>query len=162
MAHDDVRIDGEPQHAQPPFEGVLPHGHVPFDQKVRPPHIVDQDVQATLLTLDTRHQRLHLRRVQMIDLHGDAPAATCCTSSAVSSIVSGRLYSERCVRVVRPVRYTMAPAAPSSIAMPRPAPRVAPATNATLPLRTWLIIQLSLARFRLGLMPRADLRGQAL
>src|SRR5437867_5395725 len=86
----------------------------------------------------------------------------CCTSSAVSSIVSGRLYSERCVRVVRPVRYTVAPAAPSSIAMPRPAPRVAPATNATLPLRTWLIIQLSLARFRLGLMPRADLRGQAL
>jgi len=30
----------------------------------------------TLVTLDTRHQRLHLRRVQMIDLHGDAPAAS--------------------------------------------------------------------------------------
>jgi len=40
-----------------------------------PPHIVDQDIQATLLTLDSRHQRLHLRRVQMIDLHGYAVAA---------------------------------------------------------------------------------------
>src|SRR5439155_13686828 len=156
VARDDVRIDGEPQHAQPPFEGVLPHGHVPFDQKVRPPHIVDQDVQATLLTLDTRHQRLHLRRVQMIDLHGDAPAATCCTSSAVSSIVSGRLYSERCVRVVRPVRYTMAPAAPSSTAMPRPAPRVAPATNATLPSSMRVIIHLALGPLHLGLMPNYD------
>ena len=75
MAGDDMRVDGEPQHAQPLFQGVLPHGHVPLDQKVRPPHIVDQDIQATLLTLDTRHQRLHLRRVQMIDLHGDALAA---------------------------------------------------------------------------------------
>src|SRR5438093_13560813 len=45
-------------------------------KKSAPPHIVDQDVQATLLTLDTRHQRLHLRRVQMIDLHGDAPPAS--------------------------------------------------------------------------------------
>src|SRR4029077_3604358 len=77
----------------------------------------------------------------------------CCTRSAVSSIVLGRLSSERCVRVVRPVQYTVAPAAPSSIAMPRPAPRVAPATSATLPLSTWLIIQLSLSRCRRELRP---------
>ena len=74
-----------------------------------------------------------------------------CTNSAVSSIVSGRLYSERCVRVVRPVTYTVAPAAPNSTAMPRPAPRVPPATNATLSFSTRLIVQLSLARFRLEL-----------
>lgn len=54
------------------------------------------------------------------------------TRPAVSSIVSGRSYSERQARVVRPVTYTVAPAAPSSMAMPRPAPRVAPATSATL------------------------------
>ena len=59
------------------------------------------------------------------------PAAS--TSSAVSSIVSGRSYSERCARVLRPVQYTVAPASPSATAMPRPAPRVAPATSATLP-----------------------------
>ena len=36
-------------------------------------------------------------------------------------------------RVDRPVQYTVAPAAPSCTAIPRPAPRVAPATRATLP-----------------------------
>ena len=59
------------------------------------------------------------------------PAAV--TSSAVSSIVSGRSYSDRRSRVLRPVQYTVAPASPSATAMPRPAPRVAPATKATLP-----------------------------
>ncbi|BBG02157.1 hypothetical protein PSA01_12000 [Pseudonocardia saturnea] len=60
------------------------------------------------------------------------PAAV--TSSAVSSIVSGLPYSDARSRVVRPVQYTVAPAAPSSTAMPRPAPRVAPATSAIRPL----------------------------
>src|SRR5687768_7924556 len=55
------------------------------------------------------------------------------TSSAVSSIVSGRSYSERRSRVLRPGQYTVAPASPSATAVPRPAPRVAPATSATLP-----------------------------
>ena len=54
------------------------------------------------------------------------------TRPAVSSIVSGRSYSERRARVLRPVTYTVAPAAPSSTAVPRLAPRVAPATSATL------------------------------
>ena len=54
------------------------------------------------------------------------------TSSAVRSMVSGRSYSLRFCRVLRPVQYTVAPASPSAIAMPRPAPRVAPATSATL------------------------------
>ena len=35
--------------------------------------------------------------------------------------------------MVRPVQYTVAPASPSATAVPRPAPRVAPATRATLP-----------------------------
>ena len=56
------------------------------------------------------------------------PAAV--TSSAVSSMVSGRLYSLRAAAVLRPVQYTVAPASPSATAMPRPAPRVAPATSA--------------------------------
>ena len=38
-----------------------------------------------------------------------------------------------CVRLLRPVQYTVAPASPSARAMPRPAPRVAPATTATWP-----------------------------
>jgi hypothetical protein len=65
------------------------------------------------------------------------PAAV--TSSAVSSMVSGRSYSERCPPPERPVTYTVAPAAPSCAAMPRPAPLVAPATSATLPVRAPLV-----------------------
>jgi hypothetical protein len=40
--------------------------------------------------------------------------------SAVSSMVSGRLYEERLPRTLRPVQYTVAPAPPSARAMPRP------------------------------------------
>src|SRR5882672_3164538 len=54
------------------------------------------------------------------------------TRDAVSSIVSGRFISDDWDRVDRPVTYTVAPAAPSCTAIPRPAPRVAPATRATL------------------------------
>src|SRR3954447_15133367 len=54
---------------------------------------------------------------------------------AVSSIVSGRRYGDGCPVTLRPVQYTVAPASPSARAMPRPAPRVAPATSATRPAR---------------------------
>src|SRR6266550_3797981 len=54
--------------------------------------------------------------------------------SAVSAIVSGRPYGEGLPRTLRPVQYTVAPASPKARAIPRPAPRVAPATTAT-----WLV-----------------------
>src|SRR5271166_3388290 len=54
--------------------------------------------------------------------------------SAVSSMVSGRPYGERLPRTLRPVQYTIAPASPKARAIPRPAPRVAPATTATCPV----------------------------
>src|SRR3954451_5506393 len=54
--------------------------------------------------------------------------------AAVSSIVSGRAYGEGLPRPLRPVQYTIAPASPRARAIPRPAPRVAPATTATCPV----------------------------
>jgi hypothetical protein len=45
-------------------------------------------------------------------------------------------------RVLRPVQYTSAPASPSALAIPRPAPRVAPATTATLPSSVFPITRL--------------------
>src|SRR5437588_6680542 len=63
------------------------------------------------------------------------PAAV--TSSAVSSIVSGRPRAAGRPRELRPVQYTIAPASPSATAIPRPAPRVAPATSAILPFNTF-------------------------
>ena len=43
--------------------------------------------------------------------------------------------------MVRPVQYTVAPASPSATAVPRPAPRVAPATSATLPSSGLVIVE---------------------
>ena len=63
-----------------------------------------------------------------------APPATL-IMSAVSSIVSGRPYGERLPRTLRPVQYTVAPDSARARAMPRPAPRVAPATTAIWPVR---------------------------
>ena len=59
---------------------------------------------------------------------------SCSMIAAVSSIVSGRPYGERLPRTLRPVQYTIAPASPKARAIPRPAPRVAPATTATCPV----------------------------
>src|SRR4029077_18954962 len=67
------------------------------------------------------------------------PAAV--TSSAVSSMVSGRPGVGCRPRVrrreLRPVQYTVPPASPRATAMPRPAPRVAPATSAILPVNSF-------------------------
>ena len=62
------------------------------------------------------------------------------------------------MRLLRPVQYTVAPASPNIRAIPRPAPRVAPATTATRPLNglgmaslvVWLTLQMSRAPYRSG------------
>lgn len=59
------------------------------------------------------------------------PAAM--TRSAISSIVSSRSSGDRWSYIVRPVQYTVAPCVPSSTAVPRPAPRVAPLMSRTIP-----------------------------
>src|SRR5690349_11160147 len=63
--------------------------------------------------------------------------------SAVSSIVSGRLYGDGLPRVLRPVQITVAPASPRARAIARPAPRVAPATTAICPESVDVVIYLS-------------------
>src|SRR3954471_12536619 len=52
-------------------------------------------------------------------------------------MVSGRASGDGLPLTLRPVQYTVAPASASARAMPRPAPRVAPATSATRPLNGW-------------------------
>src|SRR5688572_14604149 len=161
VAGDDVCVDGEPQQVQPAGQGMLPYGYIPLGQPLPSPDVVDQDIQAAVLARDTRYQGLHLRRVQMIDLHGDALAA-----SVLHQL--GRLFNRFGTVILGTLRARGATSEvhrgssrPSSTAMPRPAPRVAPATNATLPLRTGLIIQLSLARFCLELMPNVAVQALA-
>src|SRR5215213_7219074 len=133
VAGDDVRVYGEPQHPKASLQGVLPHRHVPLEEALRTPHVVDQHVQTACSSSmrPTRVRTCSGSRWSTRTAMPRPPARS--TSSAVSSIVSGRSYSERSSRVDRPVTYTVAPAAPSSTAIPRPAPRVPPATRATFP-----------------------------
>jgi hypothetical protein len=50
---------------------MLPHRCAPFDQEIRAPDVVDQNIQPALLALDPRDQGLHLSGDQMVGLHGD-------------------------------------------------------------------------------------------
>src|SRR5260370_15070647 len=68
------------------------------------------------------------------------PAAL--TSSAVSSNACGNSGTAGRPRVLRPVTYTVAPSPPSTTAMPRPAPLLAPVTRATLPSITVMTIRM--------------------
>ena len=132
VAGDRVRVDGEAQQVQPVLEVGLPDGGVPLHLGGAQ-DVVDQHVQRPLLVADALHQRRHLVGDEVVDLDRDAAAAR-----GVDQL-GGLLDRLRPVHlrplgvVVRPVQYTVAPAAPSWTAIPRPAPRVAPATSATRP-----------------------------
>ena len=127
VAGDQVRVDRQAQHPQPLLEVVLPHRRVPLEQQLAAPDVVDQHVEppaARRRSAATSASTWPASRWSTATAIPVPPAAL--TSSAVSSIVSGRSYSERRSRVLRPVQYTVAPASPSATAVPRPAPRVAP------------------------------------
>jgi hypothetical protein len=68
------------------------------------PDVIDQDIQAAVLVRDTRDQRLHLRRIQMINLHGDALAARVLHEL-------GRLFNRFRTVVLRALRARGAPSA---------------------------------------------------
>src|SRR5262245_35527382 len=95
------------------------------------------------------------------------PAAV--TRSAVSSMVSGRpsrskgpraLRRRRAPttdRLLRPVQYTTAPIPPSAVATPRPAPRVAPATTATMDCllcMLWVKLAIRAGSSKWGIRPK--------
>ena len=112
MAGDGVRVDRQPQRAQPVVQVRFPDRLVPLDLG-RAPDVVHQDVEPPLLALDAAHQRADLLRHEMVHLDRDPAAAGLVDrAAAVSSIVSGRFISDRWLAVVRPVQYTVAPAAP--------------------------------------------------
>jgi hypothetical protein len=63
---DDVGVDGESQDAKAGVEIVLPELGVPPGEVVAAPDVVDEDVEASLVGLDARYERLHLRRVEVV------------------------------------------------------------------------------------------------
>jgi hypothetical protein len=83
-----MRIDAQTQHFQAVFEIVVPDRLVPFEEVLAAPDVVDENVEPRLFMADALDEPLDRGCVEMIDLDRDAFAAV--TSSAVSSIVSGR------------------------------------------------------------------------
>jgi hypothetical protein len=51
---------------------MLPYWFIPFNQIIPSPDIIHQHIETALLSLDARHQRLHLFRIQMINLQSDS------------------------------------------------------------------------------------------
>ena len=84
-----------------------------------------------MIVADAFEQRLDVRVDRVIAANGDAVASAVRDLLAASSIVPGTPSVVGPLPALRPVTYTVAPAAPSSRAMPRPAPRLAPVTSAT-------------------------------
>ena len=65
-------------HQQPIGERLLPEPLAPIGQFIAAPDIVDEQIEAPgLLTPNLCEQRSHLFRHGMVNLHGDADAATC-------------------------------------------------------------------------------------
>ncbi|GAA3066719.1 hypothetical protein GCM10020000_58630 [Streptomyces olivoverticillatus] len=75
VAGDEVRLDGEPHHAQARREVHLPGLLVELQQVVAAPHVVDQHVEPPLLPLDAPDELLDLLGHQVVGGHRDAGAA---------------------------------------------------------------------------------------
>jgi hypothetical protein len=99
-----VRVDCQAQEPQPVLEVVLPERRLPLEQQFPTPDVVDDDVKPPALGIDPLYKRLDLTSLEMVDCDRDPYAPAAVTSSAVSSIVSGRSYSDRRSPVVRPVQ----------------------------------------------------------
>ena len=135
----DPALDKRPARGRTLVEETLPRGGLPR-------HDNGEHIEPLLLPTHPVEQRGDLVLFGVVDAHGMPVTAVAVTISAVSSIVSGlpalngQTYSV-VVRLLRPVQYTVAPASPSIRAMPRPAPRVAPATTATRRLSAFNIAE---------------------
>jgi hypothetical protein len=131
MRRDQMGMDTETEHAQAVLEVMRPDGLVPFLQILAAPQVIHQDVETTLLGAGALDQLSDLVSDEMIDPNGYAVAAGCRNElgrflDGFGPGIFGLLLA------CRPSGHVDRRAgSPSSTAMPRPAPRVAPATRAT-------------------------------
>ena len=76
---DEVRIDGEPQNAQPVVEVELPDRRVPLRgaalEQLAAPDVVDEHVDVAVVAPDPVGEALDLHRVEVIDRYRDTGAA---------------------------------------------------------------------------------------
>jgi hypothetical protein len=103
MRGDQMGVDAEAKQAQAVGKIVLPDRLVPFEQLLAAPDVVDQDVEPPCVAADPLDQGADLVRNEMVRGTAMPAPPSDVTSSAVSSIVSGRWYSDGRSRVDRPV-----------------------------------------------------------
>jgi len=97
------------------------HSGVFHSNSFSPPQMsVDEDVEAALLRVDPPHQRLDLRRLEMVDRDGDAAAAGVVDQrrGLLDSSPAGRTRAPPGRRTTGAV--DVRPASPSATAVPRP------------------------------------------
>ena len=130
MTRDVVRALPDVENAQQ-VEGLLPEGAGFGELSRHRSCVVDQDIEALLLVADTLEQMAHLLVVGVVA--GDSNAIAACLGHGLGGALHRS--TERMVlppSLLRPVTYTVAPAAPRAMAIPFPTPRLAPVTTATL------------------------------
>src|SRR5918994_5398656 len=77
VRRDQMGMNAETEHAQTVLEIMLPDGLVPFLEILSAPHVIDEDVETTLLGADAIDQSFNFLSDEMIHLDGDAIAAGC-------------------------------------------------------------------------------------
>ena len=137
-------VDAQPQDPQAVVQIVFPDRPVPRRRRalehLGAPDVVDQDVDARRSRRGSGAPARAPRRPRDGRPGSRRPRRRVRRRARRSPRWSrvGRSQTSRCPTTeLRPVHTTVAPASPSAAAMPRPAPRVAPATTATRPRRAW-------------------------
>jgi hypothetical protein len=75
---DEVSVDAQPQYSQAVVEVVFPDRPVPRRrvtlEHLGTPDVVDQEVDSAVVVPDAIGERLHLRRLEVVDLDGNTDA----------------------------------------------------------------------------------------
>ena len=135
MERDQVGAHAHAEHPPPAVQVVLPQRLVPLRVAVAAEGVVDEDVEPAVVTLERGHQRGDGVGVLVVDDVGDALADRGHQLAGLLDGLGAPDLRRAAERLLRPVACTTAPERASSTAIARPAPRVAPATRATRPLR---------------------------
>src|ERR1700737_2286284 len=92
------------QHPEAVIEVDRPECLAEFSEGVPPPHVIDQNVEPLVPPSDSGDQLFHFGRLGVIHSYAMPRPPATVTSSAVSSIVSGRPGVAGCRRELQPVQ----------------------------------------------------------
>jgi hypothetical protein len=112
MARDCMRADGQAQRVHAIIQRGFPDRFVPLHPGSSP-DVIHQDVETALFAIDAIDESAHLLRNETIHLDWDPAAAGFIDERGSLFDPLRPVISDRSRSVVRPVKYTVAPAAPN-------------------------------------------------